>query len=86
MMEAASASGESPVDYMLRIMRDPTADPERRDAMAKAAATYLHPRPAPNHNPPRQEFDLSVYSDQELEILESLLERQEENGNPQERD
>ena len=27
---------------MLRIMRDPNADVHRRDAMAKAAAPYLH--------------------------------------------
>jgi hypothetical protein len=35
---AASDTGESPKDYMLRVMRDPTADHARRDAMAKAAA------------------------------------------------
>jgi hypothetical protein len=29
---------------MLGIMRDPTADNKRRDAMAMAAAPYLHPR------------------------------------------
>jgi hypothetical protein len=38
-----AASGEIPLDYMLRIMRDETADPVRRDAMAKAAAPYVHP-------------------------------------------
>jgi hypothetical protein len=27
---------------MLRVMRDETAEPTRRDAMAKAAAPYLH--------------------------------------------
>jgi hypothetical protein len=42
--EAAVAGGESPLDYMLRIMRDPNVDPQRRDYMAKAAAAYLHPR------------------------------------------
>src|ERR1700736_707162 len=38
-----AASGEIPLDYMLRVMRDETADPARRDAMAKAAAPYVHP-------------------------------------------
>jgi hypothetical protein len=38
-----AASGEIPLDYMLRVMRDETVDPARRDAMAKAAAPYVHP-------------------------------------------
>ena len=38
-----AASGEKPLDYMLRVMRDETAEPIRRDAMAKAAAPYVHP-------------------------------------------
>jgi hypothetical protein len=37
------ASGEMPLAYMMRIMRDPTTEPHRRDAMAKAAAPYVHP-------------------------------------------
>jgi len=28
---------------MLRVMRDPTVEPHRRDAAAKAAAPYVHP-------------------------------------------
>jgi hypothetical protein len=35
-----AASGEKPLDYMLRVMRDETAEP---DAMARAAAPYVHP-------------------------------------------
>jgi len=35
---------ESPLDYMLRVMRDPGTDDERRDAMAKAALPYMHAR------------------------------------------
>jgi hypothetical protein len=38
-----TASGEMPLAYMMRIMRDPTTEPHRRDAMAKAAAPYVHP-------------------------------------------
>lgn len=33
-----------PVDYMLRVMRDPSVNTKRRDAMATAAAPYLHPK------------------------------------------
>ena len=44
LLEAAAAEGEMPIDYMLRIMRDPNAKATRRDEMAKAAAPYLHPR------------------------------------------
>jgi hypothetical protein len=40
----AEASGTLPLDYMLSVMRDPAADQKRRDAMAMAAAPYLHPK------------------------------------------
>jgi hypothetical protein len=40
----AAADGEMPLQYMLRVMRDPLADEKRRDAMATAAATYIHPK------------------------------------------
>jgi hypothetical protein len=41
---AAAATGILPLDYMLGVMRDIAADCKRRDAMAMAAAPYLHPR------------------------------------------
>jgi hypothetical protein len=44
MLEQASAEGELPLQYMLRIMRDRSADPKRRDELAKAAAPYCHAR------------------------------------------
>lgn len=34
--------GDLPLDYMLRIMRDPKQPTERRDDMAKSAAPFLH--------------------------------------------
>src|SRR5208337_1164721 len=37
-----AASGERPLDYMLRIMRDETVEAARRDAMARASAPYCH--------------------------------------------
>jgi len=39
-----AASGLTPLDYMLRVMRDDEAPKKRRDDMAKAAAPYVHPR------------------------------------------
>ncbi len=41
---ALAESGEMPVEYMVRVMRDKTVEQSRRDHMAKAAAPYLHPR------------------------------------------
>ena len=41
---AVADGEETPIDYMLRIMRDPTVEPARRDAMGKAAAPYRHPQ------------------------------------------
>ena len=41
-ISAASASGEMPIAYMLRVMRDEKVRDARRDEMAKAAAAYLH--------------------------------------------
>jgi hypothetical protein len=46
----AGAGGEMPLDHMLAVMRDPNAEPHRRDAMAKAAAPYLHPQLAAIHH------------------------------------
>lgn len=42
-MEIA-ASGLLPLDYMLGVMRDEEADVSRRDDMAKASASYVHPK------------------------------------------
>ena len=44
--EKPEGGNETPVDYMLRVMRDPSAKPERRDTMAKSATPYIHARPA----------------------------------------
>ena len=38
----AAEAGLSPLEYMLAVMRDETADPDRRIDMAIAAAPYLH--------------------------------------------
>jgi hypothetical protein len=42
--EAIAATGETPLDFMLRLMRDPLQDYATRADMAKAAAPYVHPK------------------------------------------
>jgi hypothetical protein len=39
----ARAGGLEPLDYLLSIMRDPTADPHLRLVAARASAPYRHP-------------------------------------------
>jgi hypothetical protein len=51
LIEAAQVGGEMPLDYMLRVMRDPNARAKRRDEMAKAAAPYVHSKLASIENP-----------------------------------
>ena len=41
---AIMQTGKLPLAYMLEVMRDETADAQRRDEMARAAAPYIHPR------------------------------------------
>lgn len=39
-----AASGLTPLEYMLGVMRDEQAPVDRRDEMAKAASPYVHPK------------------------------------------
>lgn len=39
-----AGEGETPLEYMLRIMRDPKQADDRRDKMAQGAAPYVHAR------------------------------------------
>ena len=41
---AVAASGITPLDYMLKVMRNPKAEVSRRDWAAKEAAPYIHPK------------------------------------------
>jgi hypothetical protein len=34
----------TPLDYMISVINDPSAAPERRDRLAVCAAQYCHPR------------------------------------------
>jgi hypothetical protein len=40
----AASGGETPLEFMLRLMRDEGAEMAQRADMAKAAAPYVHPR------------------------------------------
>ena len=42
--DEAFNSNLTPLDYMLKIMRDRCQPPDRRDRMAQLAAPYVHPR------------------------------------------
>jgi hypothetical protein len=42
MLDEVTTTGETPLHYMLGVMRDPEASSTRRDAMAIAAAPYIH--------------------------------------------
>ena len=41
---AIVASGDTPLDFMLRLMRDTSIDWSMRADMAKASAPYIHPK------------------------------------------
>jgi len=41
-IEAAQSGGETPIAYMLRVMRDEDAPDSRRDRMARSAANFMH--------------------------------------------
>lgn len=43
-VEAVFDGQETPLEYMLRIMRDSSVDDKRRDAMALGAASFVHPK------------------------------------------
>ena len=43
-LREAAMEGLTPLEYMLQVLRDETEDEKRRDAMAVAAAPYLHPK------------------------------------------
>jgi hypothetical protein len=53
-------SGPLPLDYMLSVMRDPTASPKRRRAMAAKALPYCHARLKSVPPPPKSEIPKEV--------------------------
>jgi len=67
---------ELPLDFMLKVLNDPTQPLERRDRMAVHAAPYLHPRLTAAATP-RATFEMSS------EELTSLLYRELEHARDQ---
>jgi hypothetical protein len=73
-----SRSGLTPLEYMLKVMRNAKASDDRRDDMAKAAAPYVHPKLASMQHTgrgggPIQTVDLSKLSGDALDQLESIF-------------
>ncbi|MBG6178766.1 hypothetical protein IWQ55_006642 [Labrenzia sp. EL_208] len=50
MLASISETGQTPVEYMLSIMRNEQADTRDRAWAAEKAAPYIHARPAPMAN------------------------------------
>jgi hypothetical protein len=72
------SAGDTPLDYMLKVMRDDEADQKRRDEMAKIAASYVHQKPSERPGSGAkggQSFtiDLTNATDEQLATLETLF-------------
>lgn len=59
-LDELAAKGITPLDYMLKVLRDKKVDADRRDRMAEAAAPYLHPKRAPEDKHGRSAVGLTV--------------------------
>lgn len=55
----AIGTGETPLEYMLRVMRT-SGDTKRQDAMAVAAAAYVHPKLAAVEHSGNEDKPLSI--------------------------
>ncbi len=64
--------GITPLDYMLSVINDPSADPLRRDRMAQAAAPYVHPKAGEATGKKEQRYEQAKVAQQGTE-WESLL-------------
>lgn len=51
MLAGAVSEGITPVEYMLKVLRDENADDKSKAWAAEKAAPYIHPRPAPLARP-----------------------------------
>lgn len=70
---AIAASGETPLEYMLRVMRDKTQKWDRRDEMAKAAAPYVHAKLANVEHSGKIDLGLGDRLDGSLKRVEEPL-------------
>lgn len=74
------SAADTPLDYMLKVMRDDEADQKRRDEMAKIAASYVHQKPSERTGAVAGAkagrgltIDLTNATDEQLAILETLF-------------
>ena len=70
--QASAAGADSPLEYMLRVMRDPAVEPGRRDEMAKLALPYLHPKPAAIEHTGRGGGPIEISDVSEMEIARRI--------------
>lgn len=85
--EAVEASGLTPLDYLLSVMRDEAAPREERVDAANKAAPYVHPKlSSVDHrssdgsmSPKPTTFDLATMTDDELEAYRTLAAAAERN-------
>lgn len=87
----ALESGISPLDYMLKVMRNTSADSKRRDAMAVAAAPYVHAKLASVQHTgrgggPIQTVDLTKATNEQITALEAIFGPLAESGDDDEGD
>jgi len=59
MLDEITSTGETPLQYMLSVMRDPEASTARRDAMAIAAAPYVHSKLAQVDDTAQQNWNIT---------------------------
>jgi len=67
---AIAEGGETPLEYMIRVMRDETVEPSRRDAMARTAAPYLHPRLLAVDNNIERDRQFVIRAPRQLDTIE----------------
>jgi len=80
---AVAASGLTPLDYMLSVLRDEAAPRSERMEAAVKAAPFVHPRLAAIEYiapVPDEELDLSKLNREERAMLRQLLEKGLSNG------
>jgi hypothetical protein len=70
--ETAETRADTPLDYMLRVMRDPDVEPARRDEMAKLALPYLHPKPTAIEHTGRDGGPIEISDVSEADIVRRI--------------
>lgn len=69
-----AASGETPLEYMCRVFRDPKASQDRRDKMASAAAPYMHAKLQSHSGPDGGAISLDI-KQLSLDNIDALINR-----------